>query len=236
MDKKELIAHYFLKALSKEAQKEFDYLMSTDTEFAKEVTFQKDLKAAIEKEEYDTVKQQLKDFEAEEHLGFNYKKWLVAATVVVLLGLSSFWYFSAIDTEKLYAENFKPYRNVVQPIVRGESNTDVKTKAFTAYETKKYTEALDYFDKMLKENPNETIAFYKANVLLKLNKTEEAISILKTNLKTPDSLDAKNTWYLALAELRLNNIKNAKDRLTQLINSEDTFKKSEAKKLLKILK
>nr|WP_321234585.1 hypothetical protein [uncultured Psychroserpens sp.] len=236
MDKKELIAQYFTQKLSQEAQKEFDHLMATDAEFAKDVTFQKNLKTIIEKEERNTVKQQLQGFEAEEHSGFNYKNWLIAATIVILLGLSSFWYFNnTIDTEKLYVENFEPYRNVVQPIVRGEAKTDLKTKAFTAYEIKNYTEALRYFDELLKENPDETIAFYKANVLMKLDKTEEAVAIFKTNLKTSDSLDAKNNWYLALAFLKNENIENAKDQLSHLIKSESTFKKDEAKKLLKKL-
>ena len=237
MDKKELIAYYFAEKLSPEAQKEFDHLMVTDPEFAKEVAFQNNLKTVIVKEERDIVKQQLQDFEAEENSTFNYRKWLVAATVVVLLGLSGFLYLNrSIDTERLYAENFEPYRNVVQPIVRGQTQTDLKTKAFTAYETKNYTKALEHFNELLKENPDETIAFYKANVLLKLNKTEDAIVIFKNNLKTPDSLDAKNNWYLALAHIKNKNVENAKDQLSHLIKSESTFKKNEAKKLLKKLK
>ena len=155
MDKTELIAQYFTKKLSHEAQKEFDYLMVSDTEFAEEVIFQKNLKISIEKEERESLKMQLKGYEVEENTNFNYRLWLVAATIILLLGVSSLWYFNnSINAEKLYAENFEPYRNVVQPIVRGVTKTDLKTKAFTAYETKNYTEALQYFDKLLKENPD----------------------------------------------------------------------------------
>ncbi len=235
MNREELVALHISGNLTLETQKEFDHLMATDSEFTKEVTFQNNLKTVIEKEERDLVKQQLQGFETEENTTFNYKKWLVAASVVLLFGLTSFWYFnSSLDTEKLYAENFEPYRNVVKPIVRGETKTDLKTKAFTAYETKNYTEALQYFNKLLKEKDDETISFYKANVLLKLNKTEEAIAIFKTNLKTPDSLDAKNNWYLALAQLRLNNVDNAKEILTDL-NTTSTFKNKNVKQLLKQL-
>ncbi|WP_296380151.1 CDC27 family protein [Winogradskyella sp.] len=235
MNKDELIANYISKTLSLEAKKEFDHLLATDSEFAKEVAFQNNLKAVIKKEERKTVKQQLRNFEAEGNSSFNYRNWFVAATVIALLGLTSFWYFnSSIDAEKLYAENFEPYRNVVQPIVRGETKTDLKTKAFTAYETKKYTEALLYFNELLKENSDETIAFYKANVLLKLNKTEEAITILENNLKTTDSLDAKNNWYLALAHLRLNDIENSKMILNEL-DTSTLFKNKEVRHLLKQL-
>ena len=237
MNKKELIEQYFTKKLSHEAQKEFDHLMLTDPEFAKEVRFQNNLKAAIEKEEQDALKLQLQGFEVEENSIFNYKKWLVAATVAVLLGVSGFWYFnSSIDTQKLYAENFEPSRNVVQPIVRGDAKTDLKTKAFTAYEMKNYTKALQYFNELLKENPDETIAFYKANVLLELNKTIEAVAIFKDNLKTTDSLDAKNNWYLSLAYLKIGDIKNAKKQLKILdSNPLGDYKKEEAKKVLEQL-
>ena len=236
MNNNELIALHFTKKLSLEAQKEFDHLMATDAEFAKEVAFQDNLKAVIEKEERDIVKSQLKAFESnEKRTIFNYRNWLVAASFTVLLGFSSFWYFNnSIDTEKLYAENFEPYRNIVQPILRGETKTDIKTKAFTAYETKNYTEALLYFNELLQENRDETIAFYKANTLLKLNKTEEAVVIFKNNLKTPDSLDAKNNWYLALAQLRLNNIEDAKEILMKL-NANSSFKSEATKDLLKQL-
>jgi tetratricopeptide (TPR) repeat protein len=235
MDKNELIAQYLSKKLSLDAQKEFDQLMATDAEFAKDVTFQEHLKVVIEKEEQEAVKQQLQSFEAETNRSFNYRRWLIAASVLVLLGVSSFWYFnSSINTDKLYAEHFEPYRNVVQPIVRGDSKTDLKTKAFTAYEAKNYPEALQYLNEMLSENPDETIAFYKANVLLKLNKTEDAIAIFQTNLKTSDSLDAKNNWYLALAHLRLNDIENAKRILTDL-NENSSFKSTHVKQLLKAL-
>lgn len=235
MDKQELIAQYITRKLSHEAQKEFDHLMVTDTEFAEEVAFQDNLKAVIEKEERDTVKLELQGFEAEEKSTFKYKNWLVAASVIILLGLTTFLYFdNSIDTEKLYVENFEPYRNIVQPIVRGETNTDLRTKAFTAYETQNYDEALKHFNEMLKENPDEIIAFYKANTLLKLNKTEEAISILENNLKTKDSLDAKNNWYLALAHLRLNDVENARTILANL-NTTSSFKNKAVKDLLKKL-
>lgn len=235
MDKKELIALYFTKKLSQEAKTEFDHFMATDSEFAKEVKFQENLKIVIEKEERENVKEQLQGFEVEKNTMFNYTKWLAAASVIVLLGISSFWFFNnSIDPNKLYAENFEPYRNVVQPIVRGEIKTDLKTKAFTAYETKKYEEALHYFNELLKENDNETIAFYKANTLLELDKTKEAVSIFKTNLKTTDSLDDKNNWYLALALLRLNNLEEAKNILNTLNNSS-SFKKEQVKQLLKQL-
>jgi len=235
MNKEQLIAQYFTKKLSQKAQKEFNHFMVNDKAFAKEVTFQENLKKVIDKEERDSVKLQLQDFELEEKSPFNYKKWLVASSIIVLLAASSFWYFNKpINTEKLYTEHFEPYRNIVHPIVRGDVNTDLKAKAFIAYESKTYQEALNLFNTLLKEKDDETLAFYKANILLKLNKTEEAASIFKGNLKTSDSLDAKNNWYLALAYLKLNDIESAKTILNEL-NTTSSFKNKGVKQLLKQL-
>ena len=237
MNKDELIADYLKNRLSHEAQQEFDHLMATDSEFAKEVTFQENLKSVIKKEEHTQLKQQLKAFETLDTAApaKSYLKWFIAASIVALLAIPSMWFFTntSINNDELFAANFEPYRNVVHPIVRGETAQDIKTKAFIAYETKNYEEALGYFNKILKESEDETILFYKANVLLQLNKGDDAIAIFENNLKTSDSLNEKNQWYLALAYLKNNNIDQAKHQLQALITSNSKFKSKTAKQLLK---
>jgi len=238
MNKEHLIEQYFSKSLSQEARKEFNHLIITDPEFATEAEFQNNLKIAIKKEEQNALKKELQNFEAEENTtSFNFKKWFIAASIISLLAIPSFWYFNnTIDTQELYVENFEPYRNVVQPIVRGETSDDIKTKAFTAYETKNYSEAIQYFDELLQQNHDKTIAFYKANALLKLNKTEAAVAIFKTNLKSTDSLDAKNNWYLALGYLKLDDSEKAIEQLKIVCsNPLSDYKKEAAKNLLKQL-
>lgn len=237
MNKEHLIAQYFSKSLSFEAQKEFDHLMATDSEFAKEIEFQNNLKTAIKKEEQDALKKELQALEAEENTTtFNYKKWFIAASFIALLALPSFWYFNnSIDTEELFVENFEPYRNIVQPIVRGEQKEDLTSKAFEAYESKDYNNAILHFNSLLNEAPNTTISFYKANTLLQLNKTDEAIEILKENAKITDTLQDRNLWYLALAYLKENNIEDSKKTLQQLVSTSE-FKSKSAKDLLENLK
>ena len=236
MNKNELIAQYLINKLSESEKKEFDLLMVTDSEFSEEVSFQENLKTAIGFEERIKLKRQLQDFEKDEKHTVNYNKWYIAASIVLLLGVSSFWFLStSINAEKLFVENFEPYRNVVQPIVRSDSKMDLKTKAFTAYETGSYDMALMHFNELLKEKNEEIILFYKANVLLKIDKTSEAITVLEQNLKTSDSLDDKNSWYLALANLKMKNIDEAKDILIQLEKSS-SFKKESVTRLLSNLK
>lgn len=237
MTKEHLIEQHFSKSLSLEAQKEFDHLMSTDSDFEKAVTFQTNLKTVIAKEEQIKLKRELQYLEnSTQKPKTKYIKWLVAASIVLLLAIPSFWYFgqSNLSNEDLFATNFEPYRNVVHPIVRGENYNDLKTKAFVAYESKNYNEALSSFDALLSKNDDATISFYKANVLLQLNKNDEAISILSENKNLTKTLRSQQQWYLALAYIKTDANEKAKTILKELINSSD-FKKEQAKELLKQL-
>ncbi|MDN3491912.1 tetratricopeptide repeat protein [Winogradskyella bathintestinalis] len=237
MTKDQLIAHYFSKTLSPEAQKEFDHLLTTDTEFKKAFKFQENLKTVIKKETQTQLKEELQSIENPTKTSSKtYIKWLVAASIILLLALPSFWYFgpSNLDNEALFATNFKPFENVVHPIVRGEDYNDLKTKAFISYEAKEYEETLNYFNALLEESDNATISFYKANVLLQLNKNDEAIKILEQNNELPQKLKTQQQWYLALAYIKINNTKKAKASLNAVINN-GTYKTKAAEQLLEQL-
>ena len=237
MTKDKLIEHYFSNTLSPEAQKEFDHLLATDTEFQKTFKFQENLKTVIKKETQTQLKEELQSFDnSTKPSSKTYIKWLVAASIIILLALPSFWYFgsSNLDNDALFATNFKPFENVVHPIVRGEDSDDLKSKAFISYEAKDYEEALNYFNDILKESDNATISFYKANVLLQLNKNDEAIEILEQNNELPQKLKSQQQWYLALAYIKTNNTKKAIARLNTIIEN-GTYKKKAAEQLLEQL-
>lgn len=238
MDKEKLITKYLNSSLSDDEKKVFDILLKTDTEFSEEVSFQQSLQKVIAKEEYTTLKTHLQSLEKKNKTP-DYKKWLVAASIVLLIGFSGVWflnYDATINSQDLYAQNFEPYRNVIKPIVRGESANDLESKAFMAYETKDYNKALVFFDKILEVNDNEIINFYKANTLLQLNRTDQAIIIFKKNTSLKDDWKIKNGWYLALAYLKVNDLENAKEQLETLANNQNSsFKKEAIKKILERL-
>lgn len=241
MDKDDLIAAYFSNTLSADKQREFDDFMVTDTNFAEEVLFQKNLKAVIVKEEQNAVKKQLIGFDQLADLNTpkskSYTKWLVAASITLLLAIPCYFLFTnqTVDNDRLFAENFEPYRNVIQPIIRSSPEKDIRTKAFIAYETENFKDALTYFDDLLNQKENDTLFFYKANTLLKLNQPEEAINILEQNLTESDYFIDKHQWYLALAYLKTNNTERSKQLLKELIASKSSYKNEAAKQLLEML-
>ncbi|MBC8754059.1 hypothetical protein H2O64_05215 [Kordia sp. YSTF-M3] len=235
MDKSDYILKYFDGTLSKEELQAFNTLLADDSDFKEEFEFQKELQDTLVLNDREQLKKEIQNWDTTKNKP-RFKPWMAAASLLILLGIS--WLFFSKtqlnSTEDLYASYFEPYRNIVQPIVRGEYKDDIKSKAFKAYEAKDYENAILYFNTILNEERNTTILFYKANTLLQLNKTSEAIKILETNVKNTDTLQDRNLWYLSLAYLKDNNIDASKKTLKQLL-SQSKFKSKEAKTLIENL-
>ena len=236
MDRNELIDKFLTHSLNAEEKLFFDELMVNDPSFKEKVKFFEDLQKVTEFEDDTFHKAMIADFEAEHQskksLFFNSKVWLVAASIAVLIAV--FYVFNlpqTYNTQELFAENFKPYRNVVQPIVRSADQQDLSTKAFSYYEKREYEMALTLFEELYKETKTPHYLFYKANTLLQLNRPKDAINDLEAHLKTSDKLVQKTNWYLAMAYLKLDDVANAKKSLKKVI-AENAYNAKKAKTLL----
>lgn len=235
MDKDVLIQKYLQGTLSKSEELLFEEYRTNDPSFAKGIPFYEELQYAFAKADYEQTKSQLQSFYKEERRAV-WKKWSIAATVLVLIGLGSMFYLNTLNSsEKLYAQYFEPYKNIVQPIVRGDAATTTKVRAFMAYDDGDYAQAIGYFDALLREEPIAIFALYKANAQLQINQTEAAINILTSDIKKTDSIYAEAQWYLALGYLKIEDQRAAKKSLNVLLESDSNFKNKEAQELLKLL-
>ncbi|MBD1261578.1 hypothetical protein HZY62_13320 [Maribacter polysiphoniae] len=238
MSKQEdLIEKYIQNRLSPEERVMVDELLHNDIDFQKELTLQANLKKAIRKEDDDRFRDLISELESKAKIEKpitrrSYVKWLAAASVLLFVGLT---YFLTMDqkvsTDDLFASYFEPYRNVVQPLQRGDGYQDEKTLAFLAYERGEYDTAISLFSNLYSTTKEPYYLFYKANALLKLKKANEAVPLLLEHLKTNDTLTEKTTWYLALAYLKMNDRPNARKTLEKVI-ADGKYKSTEAKKLL----
>lgn len=237
----DLIEKYLQNRLSPEEALMVDKLLQNDMNFESELTLQTNLKKAIKKDDDDNFRNLISELESKAKIESqqtrrSYVKWLAAASIVVLLGLG---YFFTMDqtasTNELFASYFEPYRNVIQPIDRGNEQQDEKSLAFYAYEKGEYEQAIQLFTNLYNTTKESYYLFYKANSLLKLEKANEAVPILLEHIKTKDTLTEKTTWYLALAYLKLNDKPNARITLKKVI-AEGKYKTTEAQKLLKAFK
>jgi len=243
----DLIEKYFENSLTPKEQITFNDLLQNDEEFKKEFIFHKDLKKVIAINRREELKQDLqqfeKDFQEKSSGNFLFNKWLIAASITLLLGLG-IWFVSNTyfpSNEQLYVQNFEPYRNIVQPIVRGESSKTIEYSAFVAYENKNYHKAINLFNSV--NNPNDNyIQFYKAMCLLSLNKSDDAIPVLLLiAMDNKQGSSSKNftemaNWYLALAYLKNGDDDKALSQFSIVANHPTyTFKKEQAKQIIAVI-
>lgn len=233
----DLIEKYVQNRLSTEEVLKMDELLQNDKDFEKELTLQSNLIKAIKRDDDDNFRNLILEIESKAKIEKSqpkrsYTKWLAAASILVLLGLSYFFTMTQkASHNELFASYFEPYRNVIQPLERGSDQQDEKSLAFYAYETGNYEKAIKLFTDLFTATKEPYYLFYKANALLKLEKANEAVPLLLEHLKTKDTLTEKSTWYLALAYLKLNDAPNAKIALKKVI-ADGKYKTTEAKKLL----
>lgn len=234
MNREKLIEKYILNKLTTEEKAVFEELLKKDTDFKNEVKLHSNLKEVIKKEDALNFRNLISDIEDNNTIKKrSYTKWLVAASIAVLFGLTYFLTENnKTSTNNLFTDYFEPYRNVIQPIERGNSQQDEKTISFTAYENGEYEKAIELFTKLYTNTKESYYLFYKANALLKLEKANDAVPLLLEHLKTKDTLTEKSQWYLALAYLKLNNKVEAKKVLKKVI-ADGKYKTKEASELLK---
>ncbi len=248
MEPEELLEKHLQDMLTETERQEFNTLLKSDPDFKEEVEFQMDVKRAVTADEDENFMEILSDFESEARTEEQKSaqveltkvktfptKWLVAASIALLIGLTYFFTANqATDTQGLFVENFKPYRNVTHPITRSAETINTKTMAFIAYEKEDYEETIALFAELYLVEKEPYYLFYKANALIQLNRAAEAVPLLQEHLQTSDTLVDKSNWYLAMAYLQLNDTKNAIKALNEIV-AKNAYKAEEAKQLLDAL-
>lgn len=237
MNREKLIQAYVLNKLGKEEKEEFDQLYEGDQDFRKEVEFHQDMAAAFSEMERKRIKAKLRKFEEElkSPKQKNYTPWLVAASVLIIVGIGLMNLFNKEEnSNQLYMAYFEPYENVVQPITRGQSIENLKTTVFIAYEKQEYTQASEGFQQLYETTNESYYLLYEANALMADNQLEKAISILEKHVALEDEFVEKSRWYLALAYLKMEKIPQAK-QLLQEIEHKNSYKAKDARAILKEL-
>ena len=243
----ELIDKYFNNSLNTKEQLLFNELIQNDEGFKAEFLFQLDLKKAIAKNKQDHLKKTLSGFESKIDSRMSFFnipiKWMVAASLILIVGLGSFIIKNSFfpSTEKLFVENYSPYRNIIRPIVRGEESNSIEYSAFLAYENGDFHKAINLFNSLDNQNTS-FIPFYKAMCYLSLDKMNEAIHLLEplstdplTYSENPDEkLNFKSEWYLGLAYLKNGENDKAISKFLIVIDQpcDDCIKKRKAENIL----
>ena len=236
MKQLDLIEKFIQNRLSSEEKLTFDELLNNDIDFKNEVAFHTNLKKAVKNNDDENFKNLISDLELKvkrQGQKHSYSKWLAAASIVLLLGLTYFLtIFNKPSTNDLFASYFQPYENVIFPIERSSDQQGDKVLAFYTYQEGDYEAAILLFSRLYNSTKEPYYLFYEANALLQLDRANEAVPLLLEHLKTKDALTDKTKWYLALAYLKEQDKHNAKKYLREVIK-DGNYKARDAKELLK---
>ncbi len=244
MDKEQLLYHYFSNALTPEQEQRLNELLATDTEFKQQFEFEKDLKRVIREKETNTLKDKLSGFEKKiskdtpvrtlPHT--NYRKWALAASIALIIGLGWIGYnnFTGPDYNALYQENFQNYPNTVYTISRSESDETLERDAFVAYESGDFKEAADNLKIISKNRPSDYLDFYLGMSYLNLNQFEEAKAYFTNTINSKSEFVDEAYWYLALIALKEKNKDSANEYLRKL-TANDGYNQERARQLLEKL-
>ncbi|MCX7551600.1 tetratricopeptide repeat protein [Xanthomarina sp. F2636L] len=160
--------------------------------------------------------------------GINPWYYSLAAAAILVIG----FFFAQQFSNPVYGD----YANygTISLTVRGQQS-EVLSKAETAFNSRNYKEAETYFSQALKTDTNNMeLQLYRAVSLVELNNYNEADALFDDIIQTPSVYKNKAIWYLALSKLKQGDDAASINVLKTLPKDSEDFK--EAQKLINKLK
>lgn len=229
-----LIEKYLDGELSPEETTIFEEKQDSSAEFREAVVFHRQLLGQLEAQQKLSLKAELQGMmvdHVKEERGFDWRIFSIAASVLLVVGFVTLLKFQGpAPSQELFQQYFDPYP--VMSVVRGDTPNGINP--LHVYAEGKYQQFVEIMvsrrntDVQAVQSSKLQLAY--GNALLAIAQPERAIKELEAIKPGEDYyLDAQ--WYLALAHLRLQNIHETRELLTQLVEQQ-TFYKSSARKLL----
>lgn len=148
---------------------------------------------------------------------FPWQKWAIAASISVVLMLSFwFWALRLFTEEKLYQTYYRPDPGLVTAM-SSESSSYAFERAMVDYKSGNYQAALDRWELILAEKPqNDTLHYFIGHSLMALDETLLAISYWEKVTLDEQSVFRKDAfWYLGIAWLKEEDPEKAKLAIQQ---------------------
>ena len=232
------ILKYLDGELSMEGKKQFEALIGKDPRLAADAEFIKEVNEAILEDDVEALREKLKEIMYPEGI----KKPLrsrrkqvfrisAAASVFLLLSMALGYLVFRDSSARLYDEYYQPYQTFIRTRSHADSR-DEFDKACLLYQQGKYQESFEILQSFLKTAPEDPAGhFYLGLCAMELAQHDTAIRefiLVEENDSTPFALHAR--WYLSLAYVEMNQVKNARKYLDLLISEKNIYT-SEAKKI-----
>lgn len=129
-------------------------------------------------------------------------KWLVAASVILLLGFSAWWgLLRETESERLFSAYYKPDPGLISAM--GISENYAFDHAMIEYKTGNYKKAIKEWDSLRVIQPaNDTLNYFLGSAYLGDQKLNEAVIYLQKVSKTKSAFVNDANWFLGLALLK----------------------------------
>ena len=239
-NKQELFEKYLIGDLNEEDRDRLQQMSQADDEFSSELKDTKMMISALrvqQKEElklkYTAMYQAVKEQKKRPYSG----KWyygIAAAVILVITSTLIINMFQTKDNSEVFASYFKPV--IVPTTARNDAINDDRAKAINLYISEEYSTAAEQFQILMESQQEDPlISLLLANSFLKLNKTDEAISLLEDLLTNKEVFYREYShWYLSLAYIKIDKPEESKKLLLK-IRMDDMIFKEQANQLLKEL-
>ena len=243
MDNLEKIERYLNGSMLSKEKKEFDTLLKNNTKLSAEVVLVKEINEAILDDEAEEFRQTLKKIINPDQESKPINKSLInalkiplAASVIILVGLSLYNIFIHQDTSKLFSNFYKPYSTDISTRSAAKMKDNIQL-SYYLYQEGDYESSYEMLKNYtIKNFDDQTARFYLGLNALQLQYYKMAIdefTMVEQDTVSPFALHAR--WYLAMAYLKEGNIKSARHFL-QKLTDEDNMYSYRARKILKKLK
>ncbi|MEX0289341.1 MAG: tol-pal system YbgF family protein [Flavobacteriaceae bacterium] len=147
---------------------------------------------------------------------FDFRRYAIAASVAILIGITGFWYISRQEPhELLFQKHFSPDPGL--PTTMSTSANFEFYEAMVSYKRGDYGAAIAKWETLLSTKPNnDTLNYFLGVAHLANSNTNKALEYLKTASAIPQSSFANETlYYLGMANLSTGDIEAAKRYLNQ---------------------
>lgn len=224
----EQIEQYLSGSLSGEALAVFEKRLAADSVFAMQVNEQRLVQEAIEE---DGLRKALNEIHksmaaekkvAESASGIFLKQWIryaAVACIAVLVAWGGFTFFNGGGlgnnevNEQLFANHFTPDPGL--PTTMSVADNFNFFDAMVSYKQGHYSKAINKWEKLLIEKPqNDTLNYFLGVAHLANNNEEEAITFLHMASEYPESSFSKEIYYyIGLAHIKKGDFEAAKRHL-----------------------
>jgi tetratricopeptide (TPR) repeat protein len=241
MDHLDYIDSYFNGYFSEEETRLFEERIQKDPSFAEEVAFYVSAFAVAKEEQAIASKKRFREISRQapapvRRINSGFKKFLPAiAMAAIFMGIAICWYlFFSPASPSILADQYIQ-KNLSRLSVKMGTNDSLQT-GLTLYNKKKFPEAMQQFESILRTDTSNPAALLNAGFsALQMQEYDKALDLFKQLETQTDPLLSPALFYEALTLLRRNHIDDpahAKQLLREIVR-KDLNHKEDAMELLK---